>query len=800
MPFGIFGGRFDVHEFIFGFILGFLFYLLVRRSKPALKTILEWLRNRARAIIESLTSSSEEPYYQELKYQLDCLHLANPLFPFSQIIIPPRILLPPPPTDPVQAEESEDLYYSILPALPDWNALESLYQSPSILVTHLLDSGENVLITGELGSGKTSALAYLAFTCMSRISQNPKVKIKFPVFLHAANLDLSRKATKDPLDVVVKTVQKTSSLGLTGFLARYLRLHLQNNPGLILLDGVDELTEEEIPPVQLWISELRSKYPQHQIIAAGAPRGYGGILKTGLFPVPIASWNNYDLESYLDKWANNWQTHVIRSSHQVGEIDPILLNSWLRVARVGYTPLEVTVKVWSYYIGDTQGKTLENSLQAYVKRILSPNEQHAAQAIALNWIRSSHSTFPTSSIDKRLPLQDLINANILFKQADEQLRFANPSIGSFLAAGGMLLARKLSINPEDVWEPSRAALRNYAGLGDITSLVNHTLQLADDQLASPLLTCASWLPKSKQDSPWRNQVLAAMAKVIQGDQQPYGLRLRILHALVASNEQPAKALFKRMLASESSDSRILGVLGMGGIRNTECIQELRTLIESDKNNTVRFAACIALAVIGNTQSLEILGHYLINGDDVSQLLSSQALASHPGEGVPMLKEALEMESVRVRRAAVFGLGRVQSDEVIRILEKIRLEDNQTIVQNAAAEMLDTRLSPPNKLSLSANDPSSLPWLLTYAAKNGLGVMPGKGALEMLRRVIVSGIQLEKVAAFEAIGLYHANDLTLEVSQALKDNDPAIRRAAYEALWHLKALKSIPQTTKEPTPA
>ena len=166
----------------------------------------------------------------------------------------------------------------------------------------------------------------------------------------------------------------------------------------------------------------------------------------------------------------------------------------------------------------------------------------------------------------------------------------------------------------------------------------------------------------------------------------------------------------------------------------------------------------------------------------------------------MLKDALEMESVRVRRAAIFGLGRVQSDEVIPILEKVQLEDSQAIVKNLATDILDNRHSPKVRLSFPAEDISSISWLIAYAADSGFGVTPGKGALEMLRRVLVSGSQLEKIAALEAVGFYHTSDLLLEATQALKDKDPLIRRAAYEALWRLKAMKTLISPVKEKAPA
>ena len=109
---------------------------------------------------------------------------------------------------------------------------------------------------------------------------------------------------------------------------------------------------------------------------------------------------------------------------RVGDVDPVLLNSWMKAAKIGYNPLEVTVKVWGFYVGDMQGSTLENAIQAYIRRILSPNEQHSAQAIGLTWIRSKRSVLAASSFDKRTPTQDLIQANILCKRFNEMVNFS----------------------------------------------------------------------------------------------------------------------------------------------------------------------------------------------------------------------------------------------------------------------------------------------------------------------------------------------------------------------------------------
>jgi HEAT repeat protein len=802
MPFGIFGGRFDIQEFIFGLILGLFLVSIIRRTKPAFFTFYEWIKNRGKAALESLTSSSEEPYYEELQFRLNSLHLANPLFPFRSILIQPRLLLPTPPTDPTQIEQSEEVYHTILPALPDWNTLEAIYQTPTIPISHLLKSGENVLITGDLGSGKTSALIYLAQASIDAIKTEETRETKIPIYIHAADLDLSRKTTKDPLNVVIESVRNTSSIGMSRFISRYLRLRLQSSPGLLLIDGLDELTIREIRTVYYWLQDLVNKYPQHQIVAAAAPRGQDKLQEVGLFPVPIAPWNTYDLDNFLNKWAEAWQNHVfpLLPKDRVGDVDPVLLNSWLKSSKLGYNPLEVTLKVWAYYVGDTQGATLENALQAYIRRIISPNEQHAAQAIGLTWIRTRRSVLAQSSFDKRIPLNDLVKANILSKRFNETVNFSNPSIGAFLAAGAILIAKKINLDPTDYWEPSKSALRYFVGIGDPSSLITRCMQSEDDHLATVLLTCASWLPRARGDSPWRNKILAKMAKIIQDETKPYTLRLSVLQAIITANEQPAKALFVKMIQSENPESRALAILGLGGLRNSDYINALKHHIESDSDPNIRFASCLALAAIGNIDSLQALGNYLLNGDDICQFAAAQALGIHPGEGIPMLIDAIEMESVNIRRAAVFGLGRVQGDRVNALLQKIQLEDSQTIVKNAATDILEAKSSPNYQFAFPAENIAALPWLIEYAADKGMGLTPGKGALEMLRRVMISSEPLEKVAALETVGYYRIEELRLETTQALKDENPLIRDAAYKALWRLQATMVKKSKDKQKVPA
>lgn len=800
MPFGPFGAYFDRAEFIFGLLLGILIYWLVHRTRPVLISSIKWLRAQLKSYLEAITSPSEEPYHLEIQHRLDNLHLANPLFPLRSILIQPAVLIPPHQTDPLDSEWQDHPLQKLLPALPDWNVLEAIYGIPTIPITFLLECESNLLITGELGAGKTTALAALAFACYSDTLQK-KDGGRLPIFLHVANLEFNSKSKQDPILPIIEAVSKSSTPSLAQTIARYLRRHLKQGKALLLLDGLDELTASEIRPITAWLKQVLSEYPQHQIIAAGPPRGYNGILQAGLFPIAIAPWNSMDLEKFLEKWTNAWQTHVQPSlaKNRMGEIDPLLLNAWLRASKASICPLDVSLRTWSLYVGDTKGPSIPNCFQAYLRRILSPDEQHAAQTIGLAWVRSRRSTLSEASLERRIPLQDLFAANVIQKRARGQISFSNPSVGAFLAAKELALEKPINFNfqPMDDWLPAKTAIRFFSAIGDATAFAKRCTESDSDPLAHGLFMGASWLRDLPPSAAWRNQILAGLGRILQDERQPYGARLRCVHAIIDADEKSAAALFQRMLKAESVDSQLLAILGLGGLKIENAVDALIGKIHSDQHPTILYAASLGLANISNPKALSFLGQLLLTADNATQIFATEALALHPNEGIPMLREALQMENVSVRRAAIYGLGQAQIGDAIALLQHIQIEDSQAIVRNAASEILDLKLSPQWMLRPLANEISSLPWLIAYAAESGLGVAPGKGALEMLRRALLSGKIKQRIAALEAIAWHAGSDLMLEVTQALSSEEPDLRHAAFEALWRMDASGSTTSASPQP---
>jgi hypothetical protein len=332
----------------------------------------------------------------------------------------------------------------------------------------------------------------------------------------------------------------------------------------------------------------------------------------------------------------------------------------------------------------------------------------------------------------------------------------------------------------------------------VAPIVEERLQAGGDPLNLNLLACGRWLPDAPAKATWRANLLRGLASIAQKDTQPYGLRLRCVHALAASNEPSVAILFRRMAEAAAESTRLLGALGMGGLGDEESVKTLTRIANQDRSMLVRQAACLALGATGTDPALEALGHLLLGGEAELQLAAAEALACQPEEGFNMLRDAMTVDNANARRAAVFGLARVPEAWALEMLEKAQVDDKEWVVRGAASEAAERRHRPPWKIDPPPQELSEVPWLVAFAAREGLGIAPGKSSLEMLRRAITSSSLDESIAGLELAGWVGQGEFGMEIERALKSSDPHVRDAAYEALWRQMA-PGAPANDEVPPP-
>ncbi len=795
----LFGFRFDFPEFVLGLGIGFVAYLASRRLGPAAGWAVRTIRSQMGKVEGTLSAGATDQFRQQTMAQARSHHAARALFGLEAVLIAPHVLAPTP--DPTESEAPREDTLAVLPNLPDWSVLSPIYRAPTIPLVQILASGMNVCLTGDLGVGKSTALAYVALKVGTRSADLGPAAELTPLWAHAADLPTNGLGSKDPFEPLFEALAHRAQSANAQRVGVYVRGLLVQRKGLLLLDGLDELTAEEATAVIDWLARFQSAFPGNRVIAAGPVRGYDGLVRAGLTPVSLAPWTEHDHRLFLSRWASAWSRFVLPQLPKTSpfELDPAMVNGWLIGTARGQTPLEITLRAWSAYAGDVLGAGPLHGLQAFLRRFLSPEEQPQAQAIALGWIRGRQAPVIDNASRKASPGPDLVEAGILVRRAGDRLGFQLPAVGAYLAAQAMAEAGLPAEALNPAWPPAQTALGYFAAMGELTAVVKLWMPAGDERLEEGLLLLARWLRDAPRKADWRSEVLRGLGKILHDPSRPYGLRLRVVHALVRSAEPSVGLLFRRLLASEATSSRILAALGSGGLRDEDAVVLLLRVAQSDSEILCRQAACLALASIGTTAAMEGLGRLLLQGDEPIRMAVAEALACNPDDGYGMLKDAVEVDNVKTRRAALFGLARVPEDWVLPILEKIQLEDKEWVVRGAAAEASERRRKPRYAVRPAVQEPSQLPWLVAFAAGEGVGVAPGRGALEMLRRALANGKEDEKAASLEAIGWVGGEMFMPDLDRALRGDDPQLRDAAFEALWRLRAPEPLRRRERAAAP-
>jgi HEAT repeat protein len=258
------------------------------------------------------------------------------------------------------------------------------------------------------------------------------------------------------------------------------------------------------------------------------------------------------------------------------------------------------------------------------------------------------------------------------------------------------------------------------------------------------------------------------------------LRSRALAAFVGANDSSVTAFFKQNRTSPDPLLRRLALLGLGAMGDVTVVLQVASHF-TDAELPVRWAAALALSVLEHSSAVEALAQGLLVGDDNLRRACAEALARHVEEGHPVLQEAISHADLAVRRAAVFGLAATHTDWSVPLLEDVLHREQQWFVRSAAADALQQLRDASARAPRPTLAPENLGWLVAWAAGQGLGVPPGRGAVEVLNRAARDGREDTRGAAAGALGRLADPESSRELYPLLRDESPMVRTAAWEAL-------------------
>jgi HEAT repeat protein len=446
------------------------------------------------------------------------------------------------------------------------------------------------------------------------------------------------------------------------------------------------------------------------------------------------------------------------------------------------------LKVWAAFSGDILGPNASDAIEAYIRRLTieSPNTREALEQAASSLLSSSKSVFNPKQVDKFNLLESIAESGIIIKHTNSQYSIINPEIAGYLAASALITDSDLDMMVlSQNWAISETTSNYLAAQGQISSLATSYLADVDDPLLLKPLKVARWLRHTTQNPTWKSATLRYMADVIQRDKYSLGLRGKAITALAISGVKGVNTLFKQLLNSTDDDIRLLAVLGIGIVRDKQMVPELITMLD-DPSKIVSCASVLALFSICDNRSLEGIATALLHGTEEVRRTAAEALASHPAEGYPTLKDAIQNDDLMVRRAVIFGLIQVNRPWAINLLEKIAVEDGQWVVRNAAAQALEVAGNTNPYLPKRVPPDSDNPVLIEFAGEQGIGLSPGQPATNLIVKLLRTGTKEQKLAALQRLRQRMDVKMVPEIYDILYGTSDELRESAFYTLWLMAA--------------
>ena len=833
----------DMISFGIGAAVATVVWWLIFLARPLMRQIISGAveKNKERKL---QASAGAEGIHRKIIYrQTQSMHLAASLFSLDEIAQPAYLLAPPAVSEPGKPFQRQDTVEESVPYLPGWPEIASVYQARTLTIPQALSGGMNVILVGQPGAGKSVALAHLAAQIVNQAPDVESLHESLPFLLHVADLGLPLANMQNPLELLTpisNSLVEHSSVFEAGRMPEFVTYAFQSGRALLLLDGVDELPQAAIQDVVTYLRLLLKAFPKIQVITTGGLEFANGIPNLGFAPLTLMPWTAAQQQHFLERWSELWQRHVAEepwAKTTVTPIDSLLLNRWLGSDNFGLTPLELTLKIWAGYAGDARGPRPVNAIDAHLHRLLPANTPFevlhviGAQAslkgtsifeskTAKEWTKSfepAEAAHTETAVSETAPpeaesaagqeiqepakdakkapkkgaapqpasprtglIGKLTTNGILSAHTGNHLRFAHPIFMGFLAGKGIDTNNLETLASQPTWSGQTCTMRYVAAFGDASGLVNSLLTTDDPILQRPSLTAARLLRETPRNAPWRATIMSKLVEILQNEDMPIGLRGQVIAAFSMSGDPNIAALFRQLMMAPSSEMRRLGAIGAGVLADAKAVDALIGVI-NQSSGAAQKAACLALVQIGTPAALEAVATALLRGDEQLRITAAEALANHPGDGRDALREGISNPDILLRRAAIYGLARINEPWSVELIEQAQIKDEQWAVRSAAVEVIEGRQKPDPHIQRQLTPAAETPWLVEFAAKHGQGITPGVPATNVFLMAFKEENAEVRSAALNYLRYTPTEGVLGELYQKFYGDDPEMQEEIYQAL-------------------
>lgn len=823
-------------SFWLGFIAATLFWWLVQRVKPLWPILLDRIKNFARIMRERNLQGANDHLRREVVKRVQGSHLAANLFSFDDLIIPPLLIAPPVQQAPDSEPGPDSMAARVVPYTPDWPELMSSFVYPRLTLAEALSGGTPIAVTGRAGVGKTTCLNHLAQQIAFKHTAAGPLMDYAPLLISAFDFLTLAPENDDPAQELARMAAGGASITLQGQVRRLVVERFKEGKALILIDAFEELRQDQAKTVVKLLKSILERYPQTRVAVTASAQHLDGLSEIGCVPMTVACWSQKERSLLTHKWQQAWAQYISPAIKKANleEVDSSLIVNWLETDRGFATPLEWTLKVWSAFAGDGKGPTNLHAIDALFSRISSNLiTRPILEKLASHFVTKGLGAIPYADLDRMLTeqtgprppavlatdegrsttqslakkkgakrdfilstgeqiLEQLVGAGILTEVRGECIRFSSPIFCGFLASIHIstdILQKSLE---EPFWPLYESALQYLAARSQEANWIEEYIYAEPSITGRNLQVAGRWLMDAPANASWRGNLFRWLASILQDESLPENLRGSMIAAFACSKDPSLPRLFKQLYGSKSATVRRLSALGTGAADEGSLVNDLIALL-NDPDELVRSAACMSLAALGTDPAMNATTQALMNGDEVIRQTAAEALAMLPGQGLEIMREAMGINDILTRRAAVFGLLQLTSPEAKAILERTAVEDSQWIVRNAATQALEQLAQANQHIPKPLHKPWESPWLIAFAAKKGQGISPHQPVNDLLHLALTVGTLEEQLGALDYARYIQDERIIMDVYTLYYSGEYPINSHAYLtiAYWEGSQVKLPP---------
>ncbi len=709
-------------SFFIGFLSATLLWLVISKLKIWLPDIKPYIQKFIKALKTQHSSGIQTAIINEAYIRAQSNHLAKNLFSLSEIIVEPMLLV-----QPLAIQENENIIFenvipSAVPFIPDQPHISRNFNVPKISITEAAQKNADLVICGMPGSGKTVSLANLV-SCL--VQKDPKCGLlssKIPFYIDVHDTEVITQPELSIFDVLYKALSPRLPGSVLPRLLKYIHECLEENNVILVIDALDELPPDDFDKFVEFIKKNKQLYPNLQIILTATPLYLGGLLSLNFQPLFLSAWSNQQIIKFYSNWHKLWKHEILKNIQLDDDYNDILVQNWASSDLRPLSPIEYTMHIWGALAGDLFGSSVLDLYQTYTKRILPTREIYdIAVSLAQDLIQNK-SNYLNAFDTKTDGFNKLLHSEIIQTSSNGSLTFFHSELTGYFAS---LSPRKeyLSVlNQNDLQWPA-----NYAYLGFDSSQESEcdwlTNFITKEQSNFPfdLFNIGSWLKITNKNLNWRVNFIKHLVKIIQNDNQKFITRIRAIGILALSNDNNLPTYFRQLLNNHNDSLKELSLYAIScSTRDNSFIPDLISISQKSSSNFQK-SVCLALATYEYENAVHELSRVLLNGEEKVRMLVAESLAFNSSIGTEILQEAVTLEDIVVRRAAINGLVKLNNLWSIQTLKTLMIEDSQWVVRNGAAQAVEYLESGNPYIPERILPLSETPWVIEFAGSQNLGV-------------------------------------------------------------------------------